>query len=377
MNAWPPPRAGRFLLVLSLCAMVFSPPSRAESLAQAVTLAALVDYPTFYTDHPIVVRGVLRDAGAGRLTFEDDRGHRVPVMWKADQRPDGAVDATGHLWDLGRMKPNDPRLAGYDTAPLVGDDAQNWPRPGDLFVLAVSRFAPADAATVSTIRSLVLEGAHASGREVTVRGQFRGRNLFGDLPRSPGISRSDFVLAASQAAIWVTGIVPRGNDFDLDPGKRVDTDRWLEVSGIVREGRGLMWVEGKKVALVQVDAATAKAEEAPPAAPALGPPPEVIFSVPVPNQTDVSATSTVRIQLSRDLDPASLNGRIRVAYVGGASDMPPQFTVRLDERERVLMLQFAQPLERWRTVRVDLLDGIKGTDGQLLKPWALTFTVGG
>jgi hypothetical protein len=373
MNA-SPPRACCTLLALTLCAALFAPaPARSQALPQAATLDALVDYPDFYTDHLIVVRGVLREGGAGRLSFEDAGGQRVPVLWKGDGRPEGAVDATGQLWDLGRMKQDDPRLAGYDTAPLVGADARNWPRPGDLFVLAVSRFVPADPAALDTIRSLVLEGAQAAGRLVTVRGQFRGRNLFGDLPRSPGVSPSDFVLMSSQAAIWVSGIEPRGKDFALDPGRRVDTGRWLEVTGTVRDGRGLMWIEGRKVDLAAADPA-----EAGPAAPRLPPaaPPEVIFSVPVQDQTDASPSSTVRIQLSRDLDPASLKGHVRVSYVGAAARMPPEFTLALDERERVLTIQFAQPLERWRTVRVDLVDGIRGTDGQPLKPWTLTFAVG-
>jgi len=40
-------------------------------------------------------------------------------------------------------------------------------------------------------------------------------------------------------------------------------------------------------------------------------------------------------------------------------------------------LKFVQPLERSRRVRIDLLEGIKGTDGQPLKPWSMVFTVGG
>ncbi len=370
-----PPRAAGVISALCLCVVyVASVAARAQPVAQAANLAALVQYPVFYTDHPIAVRGVLRDAGNGRLSFDDDGGHRLPVLWKADGRPSGPVDAVGQLWDLGRMRPDDARLAGYDTAPLVGVGGQDWPRPGDVFVLAISGFAAADSAPVTTIRSLVLEGPRAAGRLVTVRGQFRGRNLYGDLPRSPGISRSDFVLMASQAAIWVSGIQPRGKTFDLDPGNRVDTDRWLEVNGTVREGNGLMWIEGQSVAPAEADTSQPAAPTQPALPPA--PPPEVIFSVPVPGQTDVTPASTVRIELSRDLDPASLKGHIRAAYVGGAPMLAPQFTVTLDERERVLTIQFAQPLERWRTVRVDLLDGIKGTDGQALKPWTLTFTVG-
>ena len=34
-------------------------------------------------------------------------------------------------------------------------------------------------------------------------------------------------------------------------------------------------------------------------------------------------------------------------------------------------------LERFRTLKIDLVDGILGTDGQPLKPWTLTFALGG
>ena len=44
---------------------------------------------------------------------------------------------------------------------------------------------------------------------------------------------------------------------------------------------------------------------------------------------------------------------------------------------RVLELRFTQPLERFRTVQVDLLDGVLGTDQQPLVPWTLTFLTGG
>jgi hypothetical protein len=43
----------------------------------------------------------------------------------------------------------------------------------------------------------------------------------------------------------------------------------------------------------------------------------------------------------------------------------------------VLELKFSKPLERFRTLNIDLLEGIVGTDGQPLKPWTLTFMLGG
>ena len=44
---------------------------------------------------------------------------------------------------------------------------------------------------------------------------------------------------------------------------------------------------------------------------------------------------------------------------------------------RVLEIKFTKPLERFRTLHIDLTDGILGTDKQPLKPWTLMFGLGG
>ena len=43
----------------------------------------------------------------------------------------------------------------------------------------------------------------------------------------------------------------------------------------------------------------------------------------------------------------------------------------------MLEIVFEEPLERFRTIRVILGEGIMGTDGLPLKPYTLTFTLGG
>jgi hypothetical protein len=53
------------------------------------------------------------------------------------------------------------------------------------------------------------------------------------------------------------------------------------------------------------------------------------------------------------------------------------FTFQYLAANRELEIKFAKPLERFRTVNVDLLEGILGTDQQPLKPWTLSFGVGG
>lgn len=364
--------------------------ARAQTVTQVASLAALARYGSFYTDKTVVVRGRLREVN-GRLALEDDEGNRVAVAMKGRDRPDGSVDATGVLWDLGRMKPDDPQLITYDVTPIVGTSGQEWPKPGQVYVFAVTRFGSADTdralnAGQTTIRSLVLEGARATGRPVTVVGQFRGRNLFGDLPRSPGVSRSDFVVRSDGAAIWVTGMQPRGKDFDFNPDQRLDSNRWLEVTGTVRENEGLMSIQATKLTLSKQPTVQTTDDAPQPKAIKPFPPPEVLFSIPTEGETDVAPTTTVRIQLSRGVDRASLVDHLRVAYLGAApgSAAPIQSTADLEERNEapggaiaVLTIRFAQPLERFRTVRIELMEGIKATDGQMLKPWALTFTVGG
>ncbi len=359
-----------------------------QTIPQATNLAALAGYPDFYVDRTVVVRGQLHDLN-GRLSIEDGEGHRVIAVWKGQARPDGPADMTGVLWDLGRMKQDDPRLTGYDLASVVGAGGEAWPLPGQVFVFAAQKFVPADTppATAPTIRSLVLEGPRAAGRQVTVVGQFHGRNLFGDLPRAPGLGRWDFVIQAAGAAIWVTGVQPVGKDFDFDSDKRIDSNHWLQVTGTVREERGLMLIQATKLVLSKPDTtepsdAVAQPRPVPPAAP-----PAVLFSVPVDGETDVSPNVVVRIQLSRTLDRATLANRMRASYVappGGQTTQIPAAHADLEESSEapggaiaVLRISFAQPLERFRTVRIDLLDGIKAPDGQPLKPFQLTFTVGG
>jgi len=233
-------------------------------------------------------------------------------------------------------------------------------------------------------RALALDPWRYEGQRVTVRGQFRGRNLYGDVPQAPAAaseSKGEFVLRSADAAIWVLGKRPRGRGFALDPESRIDTKRWLEVSGPVHQARGLVWVAADEITEVAAEKEQVSVEAAP--APTLIPP-EVRFSVPVDGETDVPLSTRVRIQFSRDIDPASFKGHVRISYVGGESvergePQPPAITAepRYDPGSRVLDIGFTTPLQRFRTMKVELLEGIVGTDGAPLQPWTLTFSLGG
>jgi hypothetical protein len=105
-----------------------------------------------------------------------------------------------------------------------------------------------------------------------------------------------------------------------------------------------------------------------------------VFSTPTEDETDVSLTTNIRIQFSRDIDPASLKGHVSVTY----AEPPPvepgtptvTFTTSYVGASRVVEVKFLKPLERFRTVKVTL-DGLAGTDQQPAKPWTLTFALGG
>jgi hypothetical protein len=183
-------------------------------------------------------------------------------------------------------------------------------------------------------------------------------------------------LRGTEGAIWVTGLRPRGRGFDLDVDRRVDTDQWLDVTGTVVRDRGLVRIEAAQLAAAKAPQVIDVAEEVavPPPPPA---PLDVVFASPSDGEPDVAAGSPVRVQFSRGVDPKSLPGAIRVSYVGaGGGVAPPAFTTTYDAATRAITLRFAQPLERFRTVRVEILDTLKAFDGGAARPWTLTFTIG-
>ncbi len=364
--------AGAILLV-SLIGTGRATVDAQATLRKAATLLAITTYPVFFHGEPVVVRADAWFDGRSRWLVDGEER----LLWLGDARADvddrSRVEAAGTFWDVGRLPEDNPRLAAFDLArtseALLG---KPWPLPGDLLVLVAERVDPAPRPLAPTLRTIVLTPGPYVGQEVTVAGRFRGRNLYGDLPQAPAQSVTDFVLHSADAALWITGQEPRGRDFSLNIDARVDTGQWLDVTGTVRQGRGLVWLEASLI-----DLATAVDRPEPVVIErAQGPPPEVIFSAPVQDDVDTSLDTLVRLQFSRDMEPRSFRGRVRVGYLGGALDSPT-FTFRYRGGNRVLELRFEEPLVAFATIRVELLAGIEAFDGASAEPWQLTFTLGG
>lgn len=341
----------------------------------ATTAGALVLHPVFFHGKRVAVRHAVRESRG--LAELEATPKPIYVFWR--EPPAGSDgEIRGEFWDLGRMLEGDEQFSAYDFRPVI-EAANNgrWPGRDQVFVLLGASFVPGPAPASPSLRGIAMDPPAFDGRKVTVSGRFRGRNLFGDLPQGIGRSRWDFVLQSADAAVWISGLRPRGQGFDLDPGARVDTGRWLEVSGTVTRDGDAVWIAADAMRLATAPAEAPAAEPPPPIRAA--PPPVVIFSAPLPDETDIPVNVRVRVQFSRDMNPASFENRVRTHYAGAgaAGTAPPASTATYNDATRSLEIRFTEPLARFQTVVVQLTEGVVAIDGQPLKPWSVTFATGG
>jgi Big-like domain-containing protein len=349
---------------------------------RASTIEAIRTYPAFYNGQPVLLRAELHQDGDRTSLVAGES--RIPALVQSGVSGSGLLEVRGEVWDLGRMRPDDPRLSGRDLKQFIGIDAgASWPKPGEIVIVNVTSAMPAESLVAPSVRNLALAPERYVDQHVTVKGQFRGRNLFGDLPQAPadGNGSRDFVIRSADAAVWVTGKQPKGRGFSFDVTSRLDTQRWIEVSGTVKWERGLVSIVAQQLAETSPQAET-RVEQVNVAPAVIAP--EVLFSAPTADETDVAQDTKVRIQFSRDLDPATLKGRVEVSYSmaqsreRGEPEPPPVLArVGYNPGARVMEITFDPGLERFRIVEVRLKDGILGTDGAPMKPWTLTFTTGG
>lgn len=358
-----------------LCVVLLATIAAQPAPRRTTTIAALRSYPGFYHQQTISVVGALKGENVENLLLANDEA-TIRVIARELPR-EGRVEARGQFLDIGRVSQDDPRLIPFNLGDRIrAMYPERWPRPGEELLLVLSSTLPppppADAAN-PPLRSVVLEPARFEGQRVSIVGQFRGRNLYGDLPEAPAPARWQYVLRTTDSALWVMGLQPRGKSFNLDPTKRIDTGRWLKVQGTVRTAKGLTWVEGATIELAPAPAETATEVEiaAPPP-----PPVEVLFTAPIEGETDVSVGERVRLQLSRDLDAASLTDRVRITYGKDSTGRAIGFATNYTRENRALEIRPNEPFEAFRLVRIEFLEGIKGTDGGALAPFALTFTTG-
>jgi YD repeat-containing protein len=358
-------RAALLLLVTATAAYGQAPVRRLTNID------AIRQFPGYFHLQNVLLRGEFSDDEARLALRANDNEIRV-VLEEGVSSSRGMVEVRGHVIDVGRLNQDDPRLGNI----TQGRERERWPRPGEELFLRVTNVTEAQPPLSPSIRALALEPWKYAGQKLTLVGNFRGRNLFGDLPGAPGKSKYDFVIRGAEGALWVTGLRPRGRGFELDVDRRVDSDRWLEITGTVLHEKGMVLLEGAAVTMAKAPEVQRPPEEPP--APAIAKPPvEVVFSSPTEGDTDVRPTDTVRVQFSRGLDEKSLPGRTRVTILGDETPDGRPHKAVYDGASRSIAISFAEPLARLSTVRVEILDGVKGFDGAPVTPWVLTFSVGG
>ena len=365
-------RAAGVLAILGATATAQAP------LRHITTAHALSRYGHFFHGSPVTFLGTVSDTAGVPVVPIGDKP-RVAVLWQQPEAPEGLVVLRGTLFDLGRLEQTDPRLANIDTQKIL--EAVNegrWPGRDHIFLLTGARSEKYEPSATPNVRAIALDPAKWAGKQVTVSGRFRGKNLLGDQPAPPGKSPNEFVVRVADASIWVSGVRPRGRGFVLDPDSRRDTREWVRVTGTVRHEPPLVWIEGKTVDLAKPESEGPTDPETARLPP--GPSPEIIFSAPLNGEVDVQTTIVLRVQFSRDIDPESLRDQVAVAYGlkpdGTAPGPAPTATTTYRPANRAVEIRFAQPLAPFTNVIVAFGDQIKATDGVAMKPTKISFTTG-
>jgi hypothetical protein len=363
----------RLALVAILVALCGATPGAQGTTRRLTTVDALRQFPGYFHLQNVLVHGEFAEADRRIALRANDTEIRVQ-LGASVSTTSGPVEVRGQLIDVGRLEAGDPRAGNF----AEGRESGSWPRPGEELLLQVTGVAASQPMVTPTLRALALEPWKFAGQTVTVTGNFRGRNLFGDLPDAPGKGRYDFIVRGGEGSVWVTGMRPRGSGFDFDVDRRIDSNRWLQITGPLLHDRGLVRIEATRIQLAKAPEQQEAEREESAAPPVPLQPAEIVFNSPTEGETDIGPAAPVRVQFSKGLNEASLVGRVRASYVGApAGAEGPALKTTYDGANRAIEIRFAQPLEALRTVKIEILDGVTAFDGAPLAPWSLTFTVGG
>ena len=226
-------------------------------------------------------------------------------------------------------------------------------------------------ANLVKLESLVGKPGRHDGQMVRVVGQFRGRNLFGDLPVKSQQASADWVVKDDLYAVWISGRKPKGSGFALDTGLKRDTGKWLEITGRVETRAGITYLRAVQVNLAAPPSATARA--APPAPLPAKPkvPPVVVFALPLDGEAEVPQNSQFVVQFSKDMEEGTFGGRVVLRYTGPRLPGDREFDglkLTYDQGRKALTVNPGDLLRTGRQVELVLLPGILDTDGLELAP---------
>jgi hypothetical protein len=227
------------------------------------------------------------------------------------------------------------------------------------------------AAPTLSLEALVAHPDKQEGRLVRVLGQFRGRNLFGDLPSSSERSRSDWVIKDDLFAVWVTGKKPKGGGWELDSSLKRDTGHWIEVIGRVEAKGPIVYLQALRVMQGAAPKPTAQALAPTPPPERPKAPPVVVFALPLDGESDIPRQTRFVVQFNKDMDEASFKGRVVLRYPGRTLPGDRELdavSATYDGGRRALTVDPGDLLRPGRQIELLLLPGIADVDGLPLEP---------
>jgi hypothetical protein len=336
-----------------------------------VSVDNLLSMPESYVDKAVRTRGQLEmEPSTSRLSYalRGTFGGRLYLYPTAEAGPDWEQNA--RQW-LGKE---------VEVTGAVGMGTNQTTGQRMVYLLVWGFLGPPDekrareSSAEVTLEDLVTKPGRHDGKTVTVKGQFRGQNLFGDLPSASRQRSSDWVLKDDLFAVWVTGKKAKGEGWNLDPELKRDTGKWLQVTGRVRVEGGVVTIQATDVLLSKPrsrgEPAPAQAQAPPPPSPRPKRTPVVVFSLPLDGERDVPPDSVFQVQFSNDMDEQSFKDRVVFRYAGrpqpGDNALDAK-RVSYDLGHKTLQVDPGDLLRPGRVVELLLLPGIVDVDGQPLE----------
>src|SRR5262245_610790 len=333
-----------------------------------VSITDLVQSPDSYFDRAVRTHGRLALEGLKSYTLQDNFGariHVIPVNEIAAGFESEARTLFGQEVEVTGVFLRTSANAAITATGTAGGVLRFWSFLGG--EPAKEALAKAESFSLET---LVTRPGRYDGRLVKVVGQFRGRNLFGDLPSQSQSGRSDWVLKEELFAVWITGKKPKGDGFELDPTLKRDTGKWLEVAGRVETRRGATYLVAQSVVLTTEPGPDAEAQPPPPPPERPKRSPIVVFALPLDGDVDVPGDARFTVQFSNDMDEGSFRGNVVLRYAGRPMPGDREFDgVRMsyDGGRRALTVDPGDRLRPGRSVELILLPGITDSDGIALE----------
>jgi hypothetical protein len=346
--------------------------------AVEVTIGDLVRTPAAYSGRPVRTRGFLElDNSSGMGTsgrvfrLRDSFSYSIIVLPVPELSQEFESESSTYLGrEMEIVGLFEETNATTSTAPMT--QAAGYVTFWKFTIVPDRNEERLSKARKISIEELAARPERFQGRTIRVVGQFRGANLFADLPAKSQRKRGDWVLQEGERAIWVTGKKPKGDGWQLDPSLKRDTGKWLEVTGKIEAKGDVAYMHAERLLLTTAPLAPpvkAEATPAPPERPRR--PPIVVFALPLDGDVEVPGDSRFVVQFSNDMDEASFQGRVQLRYRNAPrAGIRPLDSVSFsyEPGRRALTVEPGDRLGRGTDLELRLLPGIKDIEGLELTP---------